>query len=165
MKRMKKLVRSRSGFTLIEMIATLALLAILTTMAASVMMPMTKATFKANRLAEVERVYDTLSGELVADMERAAGPMTFNDGSLAIPVSGGSVTYSARDGVIYKSVNGGEAGPMLEKGYYRGWSAAFAVSESDGVYTLSLTLSGEDGEALPSHEYKVRPLTLNQYGG
>ena len=160
---MKKLLKSARGFTLIEMVITIALLAILTTMAASVMVPMTKVVRTSTELAEINRVYDTLSGEMTADLERAAAAITAGDGAFTVPTSSGSVAYTDVDGVIYKAVDGGEAQPMLDKAYYRNWRAAFSLAGDGGVYTLTLTLTNADGEEFPSREYKVRPLALNQY--
>ena len=162
---MIKILKSKEGMTLTELIVGMVLFAIVAAAASAMLVPMLRIYTKANNLAECNTLLDNVANQIIGDLlESTKEPEWDNDHpSITVTIDDpGDVLYTIGDGVLLKN---GE--PVLKKNFYKGKSVSFICARegtTDKSYRLTVIITSDrDGEMI-RRDYAVRPLVLNPYG-
>jgi len=179
----KKLLKSKKGFTLIELIVGLAIFAIISAAVSASLAPTLFAFMRANDFAEYNILLDSIANQILNDLSQSTDPPDFPDAGnwpdgwndITITKSTSWVRYTidnagANRGMLMKETGGGEI-PVFPEEFYKRKIVAFKLNlnpistEPDGpvAYTLTVRLENINGDFLLEREYTARPLILNQY--
>lgn len=165
-----KILESKNGMTLIELIVGMVLFVIVVTAVSTILVPMLKVYARANELAEYNTLLDNAANKIIGDLTNATALLKHLDveNEISITIDNpDDVQYSidSNSGVLLKNGT-----PVLSKDYYKNKSVSFSCrpveSDSETAYMLTVNiLSDRDGgnNVMISREYAVRPLALNQY--
>lgn len=174
MKRIGKALRCQKGMTLVEVIVSILLFAIISTTAAAALSPTVTAYRNANTLAEMNTLLDNLSEELLSDIGNAR-EITISADEINIKADATTLTYGVNDaGLLYR---GSETTLVLPERYYKRKTMtifflnADEENELNGTYAqgsnlafrVKLVIRNVDGSELVSRCYAAKPLGLNQY--
>ena len=159
------LLKNKKGATLTELVVGLAVLSIIITASAAVLVPVLQVNSRANELAERNLLLDNIAnlviGDLASSTENPRIETIGVDNELFITISAkDDVWYSVSDeGALLR--NGDE---VLPRYFYANNHVSFDLAETTtpGGYTLTVTLINNNGSEL-SRGYAVNPLVLNQY--
>lgn len=173
MDKLTKALRNRRGVTLVELIITMALFSIITAAAAALLPPTLASYAKANELAELNTLLDTLTTELSAAMAGIDTEPTLSTDGTQITLTTGtnSATYSTNNGVLFCQRDSGTAQAVLQGGYYKNKQLAVAFTytvtpatptvPASAIIQTTLSLTLADGGTL-DRSFSVKPLILNQ---
>jgi prepilin-type N-terminal cleavage/methylation domain-containing protein len=170
---MIKILKSKKGMTLTELIAGMMLFAIITAAVSAVLAPMLRTYARANDLAELNTLLDNLANHIISDLSKATAIGNVGTQNIiSITIDTDIVEYTVEHagddaGALLKRVNGSAPTPVFVKDFYKNKSVSFLVTpESSGsAYTLTVRILDRDNSPIPmiSRDYAVRPLALNQY--
>jgi len=154
---------NNKGFTLIELIVSMAVLSIIMVAVTAVFLPMLQTFERANNLAEANTLLDNLSALIMDNMVNATD-ITPGQGSFTVTTSYYIRYYSDADGVLQLCAPGYN-GPVLQKDFYKykAGNTVFKIAAdcnaSDGVVTVTLTLTSDFGLTIV-RDYTARPVGL-----
>lgn len=162
---MIKRLKSKKGMTLIELIAAMMVFAVISTCAAALMGPILNIYARANDLAEVSNLLDTLSAEILNDLADASDVIIdpADDTTVTIQTNRSTIVYSVDTGILYKETNNREAKPVLGDKYSGNMTVGLfvGVDATSGVCTVTINIiDGRDGSIMASRPYSIRPLGL-----
>jgi len=182
-KRMKHIF-NKKGVTLIELLMSMLVMAIIMIAVTTVFIPMFRAYQRANNLAEVNTLLDNISTLVMNDVAGITDPpdltpatVTLDDGTVLNRLFRLQATffidyYLDNAGIIWRSVQDMEPMPLLPHHFYKFWGAAgnetvFTVAACDltfdpltGTVELELAIESIDGWTR-DRVYTARPLLLN----
>lgn len=169
---MKKILKSKKGFTLVELIVSIVVFAIILTSVSTILVRILRFYAQANELAELNTLVDNIANQITSDISRVTLPVPVqdlgkeNDVCLTIEETNDiRYTVDALDGVLLKNDS-----IVYSKPFYKEKSLSFILNAESGAagvaYILTVRiLSDQDGGGeMISRDYAVRPLALNQYG-
>jgi len=164
-----KILKCKKGLTLTELIMSILIFTIITGTVSAVLGPLLRTYMRANELAELNTLLDTIANRLITDISDATVPVGHGPNSCSISIGSNVIIYTVGtgdddDGVLLKSVNDSVPTPILSKIYYDGKSVRFNLTGGPGVYMLNIEIfSDRDGRVMIDRDYAIRPLVLNQY--
>lgn len=175
-KRLKSIFASRQGMTLIEMVVTLALFALIASAVAFIFPPTYKSYRTSNALAETSTLMDTMSQYVLTDASRADS-MEIKGDLLQIKTSQGNVSYYCYNGTdtskeeLLNTLCRDNDVPVREKRYYNSKQLKIGFFQSDGTTPMSdgivneaflmrFTVLDNQGETLAVKDYAIYPLSL-----
>ena len=183
---MRKLIlkarRSKGGMTLVEIIVTMALSAIVMTSVAALLPSILRIYATANDMAERNTLLNNVANIVMADISNATKPISSfdseaTDTELVIQTATGQITYQIQRGILYKKV-GTETeslSPVLSEGYYRNMAVSLKCEPLDptstggnegfeDAYTLTINVSNHKrAQSDLTREYVIAPLVLNTF--
>lgn len=162
----------RGGFTLVEVIITVAISSIILAGTTLLLVPTLNVYAQANDLAELNGLCDNLADELSAELRRIDQPpaIVSGDPSDSITLQRGSVTiqYSVVDGVLHKKVDDSRSAPFVPAKAYKGKTVDVSCTYTDrdatnptALVTIDLRLTTANGGTL-DRQIVVSPILLNQ---
>jgi len=161
-----RILKSKKGMTLTEIIVGSLLFAIAAAMVAAIIGPMMMAFSRANAIAEYNMLLDSVGNRIVSDIAGAIEPpetLPFNsqtDDEFSIITASEIVIYEIDDyGRLVRNDS-----PVFPADFYGGRDVSFTVTEApanSGVFTVSVTVSSDGGGGgISTRDYVVRPLML-----
>lgn len=167
--KIKKLLRDRRGVTLAELIVTMAIFALITAATAALLVPTLSSYAKANELAELNSLLDTLSTELTGAMSASDHPpdIAADKAQVTLYAAGSSTSYYIQNGILYRQPGNTAGGPVLQPGYYKNkqLSLEFSYTQTttppSAILTTKLRLTLRDGGTL-QRSFDTMPILLNQ---
>jgi prepilin-type N-terminal cleavage/methylation domain-containing protein len=172
---MKKLLKSKKGFTLMESIVAIGICAIIMASAALVLPNVLRVYDRANIMAERNTLLNNVANIIIADLTDLAEPLSDeslnNENNLALFTGVDHVVYTIDNGILNRSVDKGEATPVLPPRYYGRSQVSFVCNEvttTQGgeevlAYQLTITVNSIRDSGAISRSYMVKPLVLNQF--
>jgi len=151
--------------TLVETVVGMFIFVTVVTTVTAVMVPAMRMFARANELAEINALFDTLSAEILDDASRATH-IEEKDGAVFITVNNAAVweySVDADTGVLLK---GGVA--LFDARYYKNKTVGVGCAAGDdGQFSITLTISMYGGDLVTARTYAVRPVLMaaNQYNG
>jgi len=169
-KRMKR-VYNRKGITMIELMVSMIVLSIVMIAVTAVLMPMYRNYQKANNLAEINIILDTLSALVMNDIAGAISidpPSGSTESGAALRINASfDIIYTVMvmntdngNSILMRSARGGEAQALLEEEFYKNNSISAKWTVEDGLVEITLKLTSAEGEW--ERTYKARPVGLEQ---
>ena len=169
---MAKILKSKKGFTLVELIVCMVVLSVITTTVAALLGPMLSFYARANDLAESNTLVDNIANYIISDLSHATAPIPDsaidrdNGNNLGITVNyPGDVVFAVDAAGVLTRNNS----RVLSKDFYKNKSVSITTGpgDSSGVYllTVTITLDRDNDREMVSRVYAVRPLALpeNQF--
>ena len=166
----RKILKSKKGLTMVELIIGMVILSIIISMATAVMAPMMQFQRQANELAEQNALLDNLANQIVHDMSKAIDKPAQSGNEITIPIGtggGGNITYTLIEGIIWRQqVDDNYNVPLLPDGFYRNFIVTVMdinqVPDANGTaYLLTLELSND--RRTFTRDYAVRPIAINHF--
>ncbi len=164
---MMKSLKNNQGFTLSEMIISLAVVSTLLTTLSVVFTGALRVTDEVNELGRIEAIAFELMSEISTDLHLARAVDITRDSSLEITTDNYTAEYSVdpEKNILMRRYEGEEtsAEEVLAEGFYMGydmelsWEETDAATDSDYALNLTLTLKETDGTPVFFEEYTVRP--------
>lgn len=153
---MKKLLKSKKGMTLVELLAGMLIFTIIAAASSVILSSMLKASIKANDLAEYSVLLDNAANQMISDMSEAA----------SLDIGSSTITINNPNNIEYTIGEGGDlqrnGSPVFSEEYYKNKKIGFTCKDLDnGAYVLTVVLIGSDEAELISRDYAVKPLALN----
>lgn len=191
--RIKKLLKTTAGMTIIEVLIALLLFTIITTSVTTIMVPTLTAYRNANDLAEVSTLANDVAAGIISSLEQATSNVVLTDPDAAAPnkfsaieIKSGSktVSYRVKDGLLQeKTTTNKPLDPTApapdytntfdEKYYKRKKVAAiYEASYADKsdpsnlknpTYTITVVVMNSNDSVLFNGVFSCRPMLLNQY--
>ena len=175
MKMIKKLLKSKKGFTLIELIVGLIIFGIISTAVAAVLAPTLFAFMRANDFAEYNILLDNIANQIISDLSQSTEPApdfkegsdqpdddTWNNVTITMPVA--RVHYTVAGGILHRGINGEEPLEVFTEEFYKRKLVSFKLNTiAENCYILTVRLVHENGNFEIERKYAVRPLILNQH--
>jgi len=186
----KKLLKSKKGFTLIELIVGLVIFGIISTAVATLLAPTLFAFMRANDFAEYNILLDNLANQIISDLtqstERPTPVLTngseqpdgtWNNVTITTPAARVRYTVAGTDnrGILVREING-DPQPVFTEDFYRRKLVSFKLEYADHIitegipadeippsYKLTVRLEHTNRDFEIQREYAVRPLILNQH--
>ena len=165
---MIKILKSKSGMTLTELLVGMVIFSIITAASTAVLGPTLNAFGKANDLAEINMLLDNLIAEMEMDIARATG-IEISGNELTITTNTGPVEYQV-SGSGYLEKNGRL---VLRQAYYRNMRVAVEyLDEDQGVITSGTDIArfyvtiilhppGDPDDIIASRDYAAAPVGLS----
>ncbi len=182
MKTLSRVLKSRSGMTVVEMMLAILLLAIIGATVAASLAPTLRAYNNANSVAEINTLLDNLSRDMLSDIAKAREISLSSTGEITIKNDLLTVSYGVDDeGYLYRDA---KDSLILAKGYYKKKTislryltmtrapggAGTLMTLAPGVYGKNSNLNiilefslYDDGGFMTSRSFAAKPLGLNQY--
>ena len=155
MRKLLQKLKNNRGATLIELIVGMIISVIVLAAASAVMAPMMRVFMKSNELAEMNLLLETLSGYIIADMNRATDDIVENSGVIEITTGVEVIEYAINvDGVLERN-----GAAVLDAGFYKGKKLDENMAFTPG-YTFTLTVLDRNGDEMASREFAVNPLGI-----
>jgi len=170
----KKSLKSKKGFTLIELIVGLVIFGIISVAVSALLAPTLFAYMRANDFAEYNILLDNIANQIISDLSQSTEPPVFLEGGdqpdgtwndVTITKLATRVRYTVDGGVLQREING-ETFPVFTEDFYRRKLVSFKLETLEGTttyYTLTVRLEHANGNFVIEREYAVRPLILNQH--
>jgi len=171
---MRKILKNKKGFTLMELIVGMVIFAIISISISMVLTPTLSAFRRANDFAEYNALLDNIANQIIGDLSQSVREPDFepdvdiDDNVLTIHLNAKVVRYYINNGVLWREV-GDTAMPVFTEDFYhrKSLSIAFAPVDADDTdfvsYTLTITIRENGGAGFEvSRDYVIRPLLLNQ---
>ena len=168
----RKLLKSKKGFTLIELIVGLVIFGIISTAVATLLAPTLFAFMRANDFAEYNILLDNIANQIISDLSQSTDEPEFQEGSelpgatwnnVTITKQATRVRYTVNGGVLQREING-ETSPVFSEEFYRRKLISFKLNTVDeNSYRLTVRLDHANGNFEIQREYAVRPLILNPH--
>ena len=166
---MIKLLNSKSGMTLVEVLVGMLVFAILATCVTWILIPITKFYTQTNDLSETNLLLDNLSDQMLDDLWGAID-VAASGTSLTIRTNADTVVYDIgideNEGLLCKDER-----PIFERKYYKGKTINLEYLDTEenpisgtapSAFIIRITLLS-DGTAVESRDYAAKPLVLNSY--
>ena len=175
----KKLLKSKKGFTLIELIVGLVIFGIISTAVATLLAPMLFAFIRANEFAEYNILLDNLANQIISDLSQSTEPPgfvaggdqpdgTWNNVTITTPAAIVRYTVEGADnrGILIREING-EPHRVFTEDFYRrklvSFKLNYLIDADTPSYTLTVRLDHVNRNFEIERVYAVKPLILNQY--
>jgi len=168
----KKLLKTKKGFTLIELIVGLVIFGIISVAVSALLAPTLFAFMRANDFAEYNILLDNIANQIISDLSQSTDEPEFTEGTelpgtawnrVTITTQATRVRYTVAGGVLFREVNG-EPFEVFSEEFYRRKLVSFKLNTFDeNAYILTVRLDHADGNFEIQREYAVRPLILNQH--
>ncbi len=164
--RVKKILKSRKGLTLVELIISIVILAIIALAIAWLMVPMMNVFDRNNTLSEMNAILDDSAKELENALSRAQRA-NVSGTRLEVVSNNQQDVYDLDQGILQK--NGRN---LVADGYYRDATLQVAYLDPDtgaaldGPITSGVVMrisAAIDGQVQMERDYAVSPMGLNQY--
>jgi len=163
---MKKLLKSKKGVSLMELIVGMMLFGMVALTVTAAISPLMMAYRRANDLAEYNQILDVIGNRVAGEMAKATSITTGTD-TLTLVVDNVTVVYSLNSGHLQVQRGTAAATLVYQAEFYRGKTISFDFTGSvpaDRTYFFNLTvtstaLSGTSGATL-TRPYAVRPLLM-----
>ncbi len=163
---------NKKGFTLIEMITALAVLAILLGFISTIFVQMMGIETELTDVGQMEIIATESMSELLDDLRLAKEVDATDADYLRISTDSYTAIYSIdpTDGILMREYEGADdpgANPVLAEGFYMGntidlqWTYSGDAATSDYSVTVDMTMYDSKGEVVHTDEYLVRPSYMN----
>ena len=180
----KKLLKSKKGFTLMELVVGLVIFGIISVSVAAALAPTLFAFMRANDFAEYNILLDNIANQIISDLSQATEEPEFDEGSERPGASWNSVTitklaaivrYTISDGsgdeppgILMREIGSSDPQPVFSEDFYKRKMVSFKLNTHNAVdeppsYTLTIRLVNTAGDFEIEREYAVRPLILHTY--
>jgi len=174
---MNKLMKTKKGFTLIEVVIGLVIFGIISVAAAAVLAPSLFAFMRANDFAEYNNLLDNLANQIISDLSQSTETPVFIeddwDSDVSITQNTRVINYTVADAgdlrntmILFRQVGNAEPSPVFSEDFYKRKNVSFKIetneTEAAVVYLLTVRLQSQSGNLDIEREYAVRPLVLNQ---
>lgn len=169
MKKLLKILKNKSGTTLMELIIGMVISVIIAAYVSAILAPMLTVFNRSNDLAEVNTLLDNISEEMINDFSRATAIVVDGDSdTVTISTGYGDVVYSnlsggTGDDILKRGTTPSTGIPVFAEGYYKGKHLIIEILPNGNItnsFTLNLTVENRSGETLASRDYAVSPLFL-----
>lgn len=163
MKKLKRKLRARAGMTLTELLAAIAIMALLGT-AISVGTSAALRVYRASTaVSEAGVLKSTLAAAIMdelryaTDIDAGASPVTYRSATYGKNVS---ITVDSEGRLLVKGDSIKEPQPLVgSKTYTSGLTVkALDIVYGEGVFTVTLTVGDADGELTSTAAFKIDPI-------
>ena len=148
---------------MVELIVGLLLFMILTTAVSTLFLPMLRAFSRANDLAEINMLLDSVSNEILGDV-RVADIVKIDSSGIATELKVDNVAeYSVDGGLLTRN-----GWAVFDRGYYKGKTVALEYLAEDGTalpdgrvedpFVVRITLFYSSGDVASIRDYAVHPI-------
>ena len=155
-----KRVLNTKGLTLMEMVFSLFIIAIITTSAISVFVPTLQAQRQTVDISEVNSQLDIVASLILDDIVSALEIEIGIGTDLNVTIFTTYYIEYTMGIVGNRNIILRNGAPLIDSGYYRNMHVFAAMEEDDGVITLTLTMTNNDGFRA-TREYISRPVGLS----
>ncbi len=166
---------NKLGFTLIEMITGLAVLAIILTIVPVVFVQTIRINDEVINLGQLEVIALESMSELLDDLRKAKAVDASDPAVLTVTTDSYTANYSVdpTTNILMREYDGAEtpgANEVLAEGFYMGytmelsWAESGNAADKDYIVTLNLTINESNGTSVFDEEYAIRPTYLNANG-
>jgi len=181
MKMIKKLLKNKKGFTLIELIVGLVIFGIISVAVSASLAPTLFAFMRANDFAEYNILMDSIANRIINDLSQSTEPPVFDEAGdwpegwndITIIKSASILRYTIDDVAANRGMlmieTGGKEFLVFPDDFYKRKTVAFKLetisTDPNGpvAYLLTVRLENTNGDFSVEREYAVRPLILNQH--
>jgi len=155
--RIQKIIASKRGMSLLEVLVVCVLFALIAAMATAVISPMLKAYARANEIAEYNMILDNVGNTLVNNIAQASVIESFEDDSVSMIVGSSMLIFDIYDGSLQK--NGRK---VFSQNFYKGKSISFTITPTldESSYLVDVTVTSDSTGVAISRSYAVRPLMM-----
>lgn len=164
MKKLLKILKSKRGTTLMELIIGMVISVIIASYVSAILAPMLTVFNRSNDLAEVNTLFDNISEEMINDFSRATAITVASDGrSVNISTGYGEVLYDRLDGGVDNELRRNNILVFAKDYYKRKHLSVQIISVSNNInapFTLRISVANRNNEPLASRDYAVSPLFL-----
>ncbi len=163
---------NKKGFTLIEMVTALAVLAILLGFISTIFVQMIGIETEVSDVGQIEIIATESMSELLDDLRLAKEVDATDPDFLSVSTDNHTAIYSidATTGVLMREYEGADvagANEVLAEGFYMDhtidlqWSSTGDSATNDFVVTIDMTLLDKKGETVHTKQYVIRPSYTN----
>jgi len=152
---MLKILKSKSGVSLIEILVAAMMFSILTFAVVMVINPLMMAQVRANSLAEKNTILDSVGNLLTTELSGATEILEFGVDELEFSTAQGDVIFTISSGHLLR--NGALVFPEY---FYRGKTLSFVVEENASGYGYFYLVIVTVYPNEISRSYAVRPMIL-----
>lgn len=169
MKKLKKILKNKSGTTLMELIIGMVISVIIAAYVSAILAPMLTVFNRSNDLAEVNALFDNISEEMINDFSRATAITVDHDNdSVTISTGYGDVVYTNLSGgtgndILKRGTTPSNGIPVFAEGYYKRKHLIVEILPNGNItdsFTLNLSVNNSKEELLAERVYAVSPLFL-----
>jgi hypothetical protein len=165
-RRIISLFNDKRGVTLVELVVGMIVTLIVVSAAGAVLTPMMRVFARSNDLAEMNKLLDTVSGLLIADINRA-DRIDIDGDDIRITTNVEVIDYYIDEDILFRApvVDDvrAEGRPVFQRDYYKRKMLGIEFSElGENIkvpFLITLTISDRFGE-LGRRDYAVSPLGL-----
>ena len=175
-----KILKSKTGLTLVELIIGMMVLSIIITMTFALVVPMMQFQRRVNLLAEQNAILDNLANQIIYDIsmampdeEEKIPTQNPDTGEIRIFLggqSGNEVIYTVRTDItsglnmiFRQTANKADPEPLLPGLFHSGLDVVSVNLEQIGNVVYELTIELANVNTRFERTYTVRPLGLNQH--
>jgi len=158
-----KILRSKKGVTLMEVIVASLMFAIVAIAATTAMAPMLRFQMRANDIAEVNSIFDNVANVIIRDLSSASDVINYGTDDIlevSIPTLGDielSIAPDPANNNLLALLRNGVS--VLPAGYFRNNAVSFNVTEpSTGVFNVRISVTDITG--MTERNFVVRPLMM-----
>jgi len=159
-----KQVFNNKGVTLVELIVAMVVMTVITISVAAVLMPLHSYYKRANDLAEVNTILDNISSLIMSDVANASRinpePSAPANAFLIVTTTRNIIYAYDDDGLIIRSSVSGAFIPVLDKGYFKNKNVTVSCTVSEGLVTIIISLTDDDGFWNVQRSYAARPVGM-----
>jgi len=172
---LKKILKSKKGLTLIELVVGLVIFSIISVAVSASLAPTLFAFMRANDFAEYNILLDNIANQIISDLSQStvepdfpeAGEWPEGWNELTITQLAAIVNYAIdrpESGLLTKEMSG-ITWEVFPDDFYNRKTVAFKIAnvEDSSSYILTIRLQNTNGDFVIEREYAVRPLILNQH--
>lgn len=171
---MKKILRNKSGMTLLEVMAALLIFAIFGVMVSASLVPMLKQFSHSNELSEMSMLLDNISDEISNNVSVAKAVKLENDKSIVCTMDGYTLSYKIVDGILQTSFDAAAVDkkvyfPTFDKKYYNLKTLVYGEVDSTtpmvdakGTVKIKLLVKDRNGIIMMERSITARPLLLSK---
>jgi prepilin-type N-terminal cleavage/methylation domain-containing protein len=183
MSMIKKLLKNKKGFTLMELVVGMVIFAIISVAVSASLAPTLFAFMRANDFAEYNILMDSIANQIINDLAQSTEPPDFDDeagdwpegwNNVLITKSASRVRYTIEATAANRGMlvieTGGNASLVFPEEFYKRKTVAFKLEALDTdpddpivAYNLTVRMESLNGDFLVERVYAVRPLILNQH--
>jgi type II secretory pathway component PulJ len=175
-KKLLKILKDKRGATLMELVVGMIISVIILGAASAVMVPMMQTFARTNNLAETNKLLDTLSGYVIADINRASST-SIEAGNLRIVTNVETFEYYINNDILWRRAAQAfdVAAPtwirqsaVLERDFYRNKTLQVGYLDPDenplpdgevtGAFFIRLTITDNRDGLMGERDYAVNPL-------
>lgn len=170
----------KKGVTLIEILVSSLLFALIAATAGAALSPMMLAFSRANDIAEYNMILDSIANRITSDIAQTpANGVGIGTNTITLTNRGNTVEYSIRNidgtpatdgiGILHSSIGASVPTPVFPKDFYGGKTVSFNVDQEDPAdpaqgYTVNVTIHPATGmgatSATITRQYAIRQLII-----